>query len=65
MSIVTITLLLIVTVSPATGYAAPPHVVVLLQFPDTLAVRAASVNTVTAIVPEDCPVEVMINRTPR
>ncbi len=61
---VTVIPLLMVTVSPATGTDAPPHVAVLFQFPVTLAVRAASVNVVTAIVPED-PVAVRTKLTPR
>jgi hypothetical protein len=40
-STVTLTPLLMVTVSPATGTALPPQVLVLLQLPETLAVRAA------------------------
>jgi hypothetical protein len=40
-STVTLTPLLMVTVSPATGTALPPQVAVLLQLPETLAVRAA------------------------
>jgi len=41
-SIVTVLPELIVTVSPATGTEAPPHVAVLLQLPDTLALLAAA-----------------------
>jgi hypothetical protein len=39
---VTVTAALIVTVSPATGTEAPPHVVVELQLPEVLAVLAAA-----------------------
>ena len=41
-SMVTTLLALMVTVSPATGTEAPPHVAVLLQLPVTLAVLAAA-----------------------
>lgn len=41
-STVTLIPLLMVTLSPAPGTALPPQVAVLLQLPDTLAVRAAA-----------------------
>lgn len=45
-SLVTVTPLLIVTVSPAAGTALPPHVTVELQLPETDAVRAAALADV-------------------
>lgn len=48
-SLVTVTPLLMVTVSPATGTALPPQVAVELQLPETDAVRAAALADVAFI----------------